>query len=71
MKKILFAALMVVGLSSCSADSLLNQYEKACRNKDYDKMAKIALKLEKKELTTEQQERMVEISENCMDDFDF
>lgn len=74
MKRILFMAILLAGLSSCSSssvDSLLNQYEKACKNKNYEKMAKIADKLESKELTSEQEMRLAEISSDCMGDFDF
>lgn len=74
MKRILFMAILLAGLSSCSSssvDSLLNQYEEACKNKDYEKMAEIAEKLESKELTSEQEMRLVEISSDCMGDFDF
>lgn len=72
MKRILFMAIILAGLSSCSSvDSLLNQYEKACQNKDYEKMVKIADKLESKELTSAQEMRLAEISSDCMGDFDF
>lgn len=72
MKRILFMTILLAGLSSCSSvDSLLNQYEKACQNKDYEKMVKIADKLESKELTSAQEMRLAEISSDCMGDFDF
>lgn len=74
MKRILFMAILLAGLSSCSSsvDSLLDQYEEACKNKDYEKIEKIADKLESKELTREQEMRLIEISSDYyMDDFDF
>ncbi len=70
MKKghLLIAALAVsFMLTSCNnADSLLNRYEKAVKNHKYEKAIKLAGKLDKLELTSEQEERYYDITEDML-----
>lgn len=71
MKKLKFIAIMACSLifASCtSTDSLIDQYEKACKNNNIEKMVKIGEKLDKKNLTEEQRLRVTEIALNCAAD---
>ena len=55
--------------ASCSStDSLIEQYEKACKNNDIEKMTEIAEKLSKEDLTKEQQLKIAEITLDCQAD---
>jgi 3-keto-L-gulonate-6-phosphate decarboxylase len=68
MKKLKFIAIMACTLifASCSStDSLIEQLEKACKNKDAKEMAEIIKKLDKKDLTKEQELKYNEIILNC------
>ena len=69
MKKFIYvvAALFSFAMVACtsSTDSLIKQYEKACEEKDRVKMLKVAEKLEKTELTLEQQEHLVKITRDA------
>jgi hypothetical protein len=47
---------------------LIDQYEKACKNNNLEKMVKIGEKLDKKDLTKEQRLRVSEIALNCAAD---
>lgn len=61
-KSILFVFALVASmtLSSCgnSTERMVEQFEKACKAKDYDKIEKLADKLSTMELTEEQENRV-------------
>ncbi|MBO4739182.1 MAG: hypothetical protein J5606_06430 [Bacteroidales bacterium] len=61
-------AVSFVMFSCSSVDGLLDDYEKACKKGDVEKMAKIEKKLKDKELTKEQKKRVSEIYWNCSSD---
>jgi len=68
MKKFIYVvALFSFAMVACtsSTDSLIKQYEKACKEKDRVKMLKVAEELEKAELTSEQQERILKITSDA------
>ncbi len=69
-------AVSFVMFSCSSIDGLLDDYEKACKKGDVEKVAKISLKLEEKsdnkELTEEQDKRWSKIILDCeIDDKEF
>ena len=79
MKKVItkigmLTACVALGLTmfgcSQSVDSLLDDFEKACANKDIEKVTKIENKLveKKSEMTQEQLQRFSEINWNCAAD---
>ena len=61
-------ACSLIFASCTSTDSLINQYEKACKNNNLEKMIKIGEKLDKKNLTEEQRLKVAEIALNCAAD---
>ena len=74
MKKLKFIAILACTLifASCSStDSLINQYEKACKKGDAKKIYEIGMKLSEKELTNEQLLRIADISEKGVADDSF
>lgn len=68
-KSILVAVFASFLFVSCSSvDSLIDQYEKACKKGDTKKMYEIGMKLSKEELTNEQLIRISDISGECVAD---
>ena len=58
-KSILVLALVALFVTACSADSLIGKFEKAAKDGDTKKAAKIAKKLDKKGALTDDQKKKV------------
>lgn len=61
-KSILVLALVALFVTACSADSLIEKFEKAAKDGDTKKAAKIAKKLDKKGALTDDQQKKVGIA---------
>lgn len=70
----MIVAVCAITLTACTSktDSLINKYEKALKNKNYEKVITISTELEKleKDFTKEQRDRVYEIFDKYSEEID-